>query len=306
MAQMSSTFSGVEAQLDSAAVINAVTNSAAERAPIFVLVVVVIAYLPPGPEIPATSSGIVQCRAMVRRKKKSKPRKRKVKRRSIVQRLARVAALALLAVLVLSVLLVLPLRWFNPMTTAFMLQDDFDGALQHEWVAWQDIGIAPKLAVVASEDQRFADHFGVDVSAIQKAVLEQDERGSLRGASTITQQTAKNLYLWSGRSFVRKGLEAWLSVVIEICLSKQRILEIYLNVAEMGPGIYGVGEASRYYFDRTPADVSNGQAALLAAVLPNPVQLRVSDPSEYVRERKSWILKNMQRLQREGWITRIE
>jgi monofunctional biosynthetic peptidoglycan transglycosylase len=243
---------------------------------------------------------------MPRRKKKSKPKKRKVKRRPIVHRLARVAALAFLAFVVLSFMLVLPLRWFNPMTTAFMLQDDFDGALRHEWVAWQKIGTAPKLAVVASEDQRFADHFGVDVSAIQKAVQEQDERGSLRGASTITQQTVKNLYLWSGRNLVRKGLEAWLSVVIEICLPKQRILEIYLNVAEMGPGIYGVGEASRYYFDRPPADVSNGQAALLAAVLPNPVRLSVSDPSEYVRERQRWILKNMQRLQREGWITRIE
>lgn len=243
---------------------------------------------------------------MARRKKKTKIKKRKAKRRSMVQRVARVAALAFLVLVVLSFLLVLPLRWFNPAGTAFMVQDDFDGALRHEWVAWKDIGLAPKLAVVASEDQRFADHFGVDFGAIQKAVLEQDERGALRGASTITQQTAKNLYLWSGRSFVRKGLEAWLSVVIEVCLSKQRILEIYLNVAEMGPGIYGVGEASRYYFNRTPADISNGQAALLAAVLPNPVQLRVSDPSEYVRERQSWILQNMQRLQREGWITRIE
>jgi len=253
-----------------------------------------------------TSSGIVQCRAMPRRKKKSKPKKRKVKRRSIVQRLARVAALALLAFVVLSFMLVLPLRWFNPVTTAFMLQDDHDGPLRQEWVVWRDIGTAPALAVVAAEDQRFADHFGVDFGAIQKAVLEQGERGSLRGASTITQQTAKNLYLWSGRSFVRKGLEAWLSVVIEICLSKQRILEIYLNVAEMGPGIYGVGEASRYYFDRTPADVSNRQAALLAAVLPNPVRLSISDPSEYVRERQRWILANLERLQREGWITRIE
>jgi len=232
--------------------------------------------------------------------------RRKTKTPSFRRRLLRIVAVAAIAFVVLSFLLVLPLRWFNPARTAFMVQDDFDGALQHEWVAWQDIGLAPKLAVVASEDQRFADHFGVDFGAIQKAVQEQDERGSLRGASTITQQTAKNLYLWPGRSLARKSLEAWLSVVIETCLSKQRILEIYLNVAEMGPGIYGVGEASRYYFDRAPADVSNRQAALLAAVLPNPVRFSVSDPSEYVRERQRWILANLERLQREGWITRIE
>lgn len=212
----------------------------------------------------------------------------------------------LLAFVALSFLLVLPLRWFNPVTTAFMLQDDTEGELRHEWVTWQDIGLAAKLAVVAAEDQRFADHFGLDLSAIRKAIDEQDERGSLRGASTITQQTAKNLYLWSGRSFVRKGLEAWLSVVVEICLSKQRILEIYLNVAELGPGTYGVGAAGRYYFGRTPAGLSNAQAATLAAVLPNPVRLSVSNPSEYVRERRRWILTQMDRLQREGWITRIE
>ena len=148
-----------------------------------------------------------------------------------MRRVLRVGVIALLAFVLLSFLVVLPLRWFNPVTTAFMLQDDFDGPLRQEWVSWQDIGLAPQLAVVADEDQRFADHFGVDVTAIQKAVQEQDERGSLRGASTITQQTAKNLFLWSGRSFVRKSLEAWLSVVIEICLPKQRILDIDLNVA---------------------------------------------------------------------------
>jgi monofunctional biosynthetic peptidoglycan transglycosylase len=187
-----------------------------------------------------------------------------------------------------------------------MLQDDSAGPIQHEWVAWQDIGLAPKLAVVAAEDQRFADHFGVDVGAIRKAVSEQDKRGALRGASTISQQTAKNLFLWSGRSFVRKGLEAWLTMVLETSLPKQRILEIYLNVAELGPGIYGVGAAGREYFGRTPAGISFEQAALLAAVLPNPVHMSVNNPSDYVRERQHWILAQMQRLQQQAWITRIE
>ena len=251
---------------------------------------------------------------MARRKTKSVSRKskarkkkgRKAKPRSPTRRVLRVGVIAILAFVVLSFMVVLPLRWFNPATTAFMLQDDFDGPLRHEWVSWQEIGLAPKLAVVAAEDQRFADHFGVDVTAIQKAVQEQDERGSLRGASTITQQTAKNLFLWSGRSFVRKSLEAWLSVVIEICLPKRRILEIYLNVAEMGPGIYGVSAASRYYFDQLPTDINYGKAALLAAVLPNPVRLSVRSPSEYVRERQRWIMVHMERMRREGWITRID
>ena len=105
---------------------------------------------------------------------------------------------------------------------------------------------------------------------------------------------------------MRKGLEAWLTVVVEICLSKQRILEIYLNVAELGPGTYGVGAAGRYYFGRTPAGLSDEQAALLASVLPNPKAYSVSQPSEYVRERQVWILGQMQRLRREAWLTRIE
>lgn len=239
-------------------------------------------------------------------RKKAGKQSRKASRRSWPRRLLRAGVIVVLGLVALSFLLVLPLRWFSPVTTAFMLQDDSAGPLQYAWVDWDEIGLAPKLAVVAAEDQRFADHFGVDLGAIQKAVREQDSRGSLRGASTISQQTAKNLFLWSGRSFLRKGLEAWLTVVVEVCLPKQRILEIYLNIAQMGPGIYGVGAAGREYFGRTPAGISFNQAALLAAVLPNPVRMSVNSPSAYVRERQRWILKQMQRLQREGWITRID
>lgn len=237
---------------------------------------------------------------MARRKRKSRK-----KAPSRLRRVLRFSLYALLSFVAVSVLLVLPLRWVNPTTTAFMLQDDADGPVLYEWVDWEDIGLAPKLAVVAAEDQRFADHFRIDVGAIKKAVAEQDQRGSLRGASTISQQTAKNLFLWSGRSFVRKGLEAWMTVVVEICLPKQRILEIYLNIAELGPGIYGVGAAGRNYFGRTPTGINFEQAALLAAVLPNPTRLKVNNPSDYVRERQSWILTQMERLRREGWITRL-
>ena len=232
---------------------------------------------------------------MVRRKKPN-PRLRRV---------LRACSFMVLGIVLFSVLLVLPLRWINPVTTAFMLQDDSGAPLRHEWVGWPDIGIAAKLAVVAAEDQRFADHSGIDIGAIQRAVHEKDQRGYLRGASTISQQTAKNLFLWPGRSFGRKGLEAWLTVVAEVCLPKQRILEIYLNVAEFGPGIYGVGAASEYYFGASPVRLSDAQAALLAAVLPNPRRLSVHNPSDYVRERQHWILAQMGRLQREVWINRI-
>ena len=250
---------------------------------------------------------------MARRKTKRKPKKGKTGKKnrskpqkSRLQRGLRLVLIAALGFVAFSFVLVLPLRWLVPATTAFMLQDDSGGPVLQEWVDWDDIALAPKLAVVAAEDQRFADHFGLDLKAIQKAVTEQDDRGSLRGASTISQQTAKNLFLWSGRSFVRKGLEAWLTVVLEICLPKQRILEIYLNVAELGPGIYGVGAAGREYFGRTPAGLNFEQSALLAAVLPNPVRMSVNNPSDYVRERQRWILTQMRRLEREAWITRIE
>jgi len=217
------------------------------------------------------------------------------------------AAIAAIVFVLLSFALVLPLRWFDPATTAFMLQDGSSREpLLHEWVQWDRLGTAVALAVVASEDQRFADHFGLDIVAIQKAVDEQDQRGYLRGASTISQQTAKNLFLWRGRSIVRKGLEAWLTLVLETCLPKRRILEIYLNIAEFGPGIYGAGAASRFYFRRSPARLSDYQAALLAASLPNPRRLHPDDPSDYVRERQLWIVQQIRRLRREGWITRIE
>ena len=181
----------------------------------------------------------------------------------------RLARNALLALIAASFLLVLPLRWINPPVTAFMLLDTSGrDPLLHEWVAWDELGTATPLAVVAAEDQRFADHPGLDLVAIRKAVGEKAARGYLRGASTITQQTAKNLFLWPGRSFIRKGLEAWFTIIIEACLPKRRILEIYLNVAEFGPGIYGVRAASRYFFGKQPSRLSRREAALLAAVLP--------------------------------------
>ena len=212
-----------------------------------------------------------------------------------------------LAAIAISVLVILPLRWFDPPTSAFMLQDQSgrDPLLQW-WVEWERLGPAPPLAIVASEDQKFADHYGLDFDSILASIEARQGGGRLRGASTISQQVAKNLFLWPGRNVVRKGLEAYLTVVVEACLPKRRILEIYLNIAEFGPGVYGVGAASDYYFNKAPARLSDYEAALLAAVLPSPNQLRVNEPSPYVRERQQWILGQMRRLRREGWITQLQ
>jgi monofunctional biosynthetic peptidoglycan transglycosylase len=234
-------------------------------------------------------------------------RQRAAKKPARKRRWIKGLAIAIIGLLALGVALTLPLRWFDPATTAFMLQDDSGrDPLLHEWQDWEQLGSAAALAVVSAEDQRFGDHFGLDLDAIRDSIEQAQDGGRMRGASTISQQVAKNLYLWPGRSFARKGLEAYFTLLLEAGLSKQRILEIYLNIAEFGPGIYGVAAASRYYFGKPPSRLYDAEAALLAAVLPNPRGFRVDEPSEYVRDRQSWILGQMQRLRREGWLTRFE
>ena len=223
-----------------------------------------------------------------------------------VGRLLRLTAALLAFVLSSSVAVTLPFRWVAPPTTAFMLRDESGRVpVLYEWTDWPLLGTNAAIAVVAAEDQKFADHSGFDLESIQDSVRSYGDGASLRGASTITQQVAKNLYLWPGRSFVRKGIEAWFTALIELLWSKQRILEVYLNIAELGPGLYGVPAASRIYFNKTPAALSQPEAALLAAVLPNPRSLDASRPSAYVRERQLWIERHMQRMEREAWVTRI-
>jgi monofunctional biosynthetic peptidoglycan transglycosylase len=222
-------------------------------------------------------------------------RRRSKKRSSRLRPIHWVAALACAAILA-SWLPVWILRFVDPPTSSFMLRDD-SGNLQYEWLPWPELGANIALAAVAAEDQKFPSHFGFDVASIRSAL---DEDGRLRGASTITQQTAKNLFLWPGRSFIRKGVEAYLAALIEISWPKQRTLEIYLNVAQFGPGIYGVGAASQIYFGKPARELSDEEAALLAAVLPNPVRFQANRPSDYTRERQTWILQQMQRMRREG------
>jgi len=231
----------------------------------------------------------------------------KTQSRGALRRLGRWLGVCILVGVILSWMVVLPLRWIDPPATAFMLQDDSRReTILYEWSAWSDIGVASPIAVVAAEDQKFSSHFGFDLKSIQQSVEEHADGASLRGASTITQQVAKNLYLWSGRNFLRKGIEAYFTVLLEVALSKKRILEIYLNIAEFGPGIYGVRAASETYFGKAPNELTDAEAALLAAVLPNPKRLHAGNPSAYVRQRQSWIMQQMQRLRRERWIYSLQ
>ena len=227
---------------------------------------------------------------------------------SIVKRLSRTVVWAFLALVLLFVSVLLLFRYVNPPTSAFMLSYSFanpDEDVQQRWVGFSDMSPWMPLAVVASEDQRFPDHWGVDFAAIRKALAEYRAGEGLRGASTITQQTAKNLFLWNGRSFVRKTLEAGLALAVDGLWPKRRILEVYLNIAEFGPGIYGVEAASQLYFGIPARQLSAAQAARLAAVLPNPKVLSVASPSPYVRDRIFWIRGQMDQLSGLQYLKRL-
>ncbi|KTR49831.1 peptidoglycan transglycosylase [Pantoea ananatis] len=179
---------------------------------------------------------------------------------------------------------------------------DFSYVSHSDWVGADEISPWMKLAVIASEDQHFPDHWGFDVAAIRSVLDDSDSR--MRGASTLSQQTAKNLFLWDGRSWVRKGLEAGLTVGLETVWTKRRILTVYLNIAEFGKGTFGVEAASRRFFHKPASRLTLSEAALLAAVLPNPLRFRADAPSGYVRQRQQWILRQMRQLGGEGFLQR--
>jgi monofunctional biosynthetic peptidoglycan transglycosylase len=198
------------------------------------------------------------------------------------------------AVIALSLVLVLPVRWLDPPASAYMLLQDAEN-LQF-WVEIEKISPQVSVAVLAAEDQRFLEHHGFDFASIREALETALAGGRLRGASTISQQVARNLYLWPSRSLPRKLLEAWLTVWIELCWPKQRILEVYLNVAEFSPGIYGAAAASYFYFNRLPERLTADQAALMAAALPNPARRQVGDPSLSLQRRRAELLAEMERI----------
>ncbi|CDH24664.1 monofunctional biosynthetic peptidoglycan transglycosylase [Xenorhabdus bovienii] len=171
------------------------------------------------------------------------------------------------------------------------------------WMDQNQISPYMTLAVIAAEDQKFPKHWGLDFEAIETAMAHNKKfQKRIRGASTITQQTAKNLFLWEGRSWVRKGLEAGMAVVLELLWSKKRILTVYLNIAEFGHGIFGVEEAAQHYFGKSANRLTASEAALLAAVLPNPHRYKVDAPSAYLLQRQQWILRQMRLLGGESYL----
>ncbi|PKB86527.1 monofunctional biosynthetic peptidoglycan transglycosylase [Ewingella americana] len=177
------------------------------------------------------------------------------------------------------------------------LSGDFSYVSHSDWVPMSEISSPMALAVMAAEDQKFPEHWGFDVDAIQSVLSKSDqENARIRGASTLSQQTAKNLFLWDGRSWVRKGLEAGLTVGIETVWSKRRILTVYLNIVEFGNGVFGVEQAAQHFFHKPASKLTASQAALLAAVLPNPHLFKVNAPSAYVLRRQQWILRQMGQL----------
>lgn len=184
------------------------------------------------------------------------------------------------------------------------LSGDFGYVAHSDWVPMSEISSPMALAVMAGEDQKFPEHWGFDVEAIQSAMSHNEqEDANIRGASTLSQQTAKNLFLWDGRSYLRKGLEAGLTVGLETVWTKRRILTVYLNIVEFGDGIFGVEEAAQHFFHKPASRLTASQAALLAAVLPNPHLFKVNAPSAYVLRRQQWILRQMSQLGGDAFLT---
>ena len=225
-------------------------------------------------------------------------------RRSWWRRLLRFILIVAIAWIACTWLAVLVLRFVPPVTSAFMLERRIAAlvhgerafTLKYHWVALEEISPALPIALIASEDQKFPVHHGFDVQAIESALDAADEGVRLRGASTISQQTAKNLFLWGGRNFVRKGLEAYFTVLLEITWPKRRILEVYANIAEFGDGIYGADAAAREYFRKPAGQLSGREAALLASVLPNPKRLHADRPSAYVLKHADWVEQQVRQL----------
>lgn len=229
-----------------------------------------------------------------------------------VKTIARKTFKWLLILILLSLLPILVLRWVPVPGSMLMIERWMEARgnegfeLRHNWIAYRQIPDNIKMAVIAAEDQRFAQHHGFDLKAIRAAMQHNQRGGSLRGASTLSQQVAKNLFLWSGRSWARKGLEAWFTAWIELLWSKQRILEVYLNSVEWGDGIFGAEAAARHHFGVGAPSLSARQASQLAAVLPNPRAWSAGQPSAYVANRAAWIRQQVRQLGGDAYLRTLQ
>ena len=235
--------------------------------------------------------------------KKKKKSIKEEKNRTWVQKILRLMTKAMLWFFGLSTLIVLIFKFvpvpITPLMVIRVLEQKMEGKeaiLSHTWVPIEDISMNLQKAVIASEDQKFLTHYGFDVEAIQKARKSNAKGKRLRGGSTISQQTAKNVFLWPGRSYIRKGLEAYFTLLIEFIWGKERIMEVYLNSIEMGNGVYGVQEASRVWYRKEAQNLSKYEAAGIAAILPNPRVFKASNSSSYIERRKNRILSQMRYL----------
>ncbi|MDO5615935.1 MAG: monofunctional biosynthetic peptidoglycan transglycosylase [Cruoricaptor ignavus] len=197
-------------------------------------------------------------------------------------------------VIILNVLGIVAGKFFNPPITLTQIDGILKyGKLKRDYIPYDEMGDNVKKAVLASEDQLFFNHKGFDYKAIEKAYKDNESGKKLKGGSTISQQTAKNIFLWQGRSWLRKGLEAFYTFIIESVWSKEIILERYLNSVEMGQGVFGVQAAAEYYFGKSAKDLTKTEAAWIATVLPNPQKYNPKNPTPYLKKKHSWILRQM-------------
>ncbi|MGZ3919671.1 MAG: monofunctional biosynthetic peptidoglycan transglycosylase [Bacteroidia bacterium] len=219
---------------------------------------------------------------------------------AILIRIFRVLFKVFVGFVVVSIASVILFRWVPVPVTPLMIirciEQKTDGksmTLKHDWVSLEEISPKLQLAVVCSEDQNYLKHFGFDWGAMEKAMKANEKGKKLRGGSTITQQTAKNVFLWPGRSYIRKGFEAYFTLLIEIFWSKERIMEVYLNSIEMGNGVYGAEAAAQHWFKKHASKLNKDESAAIASVLPNPLKYVANPPSSYISKRKSWIMQQM-------------
>jgi monofunctional glycosyltransferase len=230
-----------------------------------------------------------------------------------LKRLGRLLLTTIGHLALMSIILVLTLRWMDPPASAFMMRHAYNlwgleqspPYYQHTWVSGNRISAPARLAAIAGEDQRFPDHLGFDFVQIRLAWADYQKGGRMRGASTITQQTAKNLFLWPGSDWPRKVLEAWFTLLMELLWPKERILEVYLNIVQFSPSTYGIEAASRRYFDRPASELTIEQASLLIGALPTPGLYRLDRPSARLERRAAWITDQASRLGGTRYLERL-